>query len=293
MESLRQRQCFMRHNDSLISGWRSAIEARLVAVEGWSGAAVRGITEHTTSQLHEACRYVAQGGGKRLRGILACAVGYDLRRQAADALAETSVAIAPAVALELLHAASLVHDDLPALDNDDLRRGRASCHKAFGEATAILTGDALLGAALMVVTSDARLSSDCQARVARTLGRAWWDLCLGQQHDIDQQGNKSSVSRDEMIRLKTGALFGASVGCGAVCAGVRESILEQYIEWGTRVGECFQALDDLDDGDRSVDERTTIESQCDCVLKELVDLDPRLAQGVTQFVAGQILGRVV
>jgi farnesyl diphosphate synthase len=291
MEPGKQRRCFMNQNDDLILGWRSVIEERLLAVEGW-GSLTQRPPGHSSSSLHEACRYVSQGGGKRLRGLLACAVAHDLLPQASRGATQGSTAFSPAVALELLHAASLVHDDLPALDNDDMRRGRASCHKAFGEATAILTGDALVGAALIVVTHDVLLSSDCQARVVRTLARAWWELCLGQQHDIDRQGcHVSAVSREEMIRLKTGALFGAAVGCGAVCAGVRESILEQYIAWGTRVGECFQALDDLDDGDRSADERLSIERQCNAALQELAALNPRLARGVTQTVAAQIVGR--
>jgi len=277
--------------DTLTAAWRAAIEARLAAVEDWGSAGAKARAKQPFSRLHEACRYVSQGGGKRLRGLLACAVVYDLAPQLMQFKSNRSVGLGPAVALELLHAASLVHDDLPALDNDDMRRGRASCHKAFDEATAILTGDALVGAALMSVTNDALLSSDCQARVVRTLARAWWDLCLGQQLDIGQQAATGVVNREEMIRLKTGALFGAAVGCGAICAGKREAILENYINWGTRVGDCFQALDDLDDGDCGIGEQVSIEQQCDAVLKEMLELDQRLAQGVTHFVARQIVAR--
>jgi len=280
----------MMQNNGLIKRWHAAIEARLIAVEDWSRTGMRA-GEHTSSRLHEACRYVSQGGGKRLRGLLVCAVAYDLAPKTTERVGDCSAAISLAVALELLHAASLVHDDLPALDNDDTRRGRASCHKAFGEATAILTGDAMVGAALMQVTGDVQLSSDCQARAVRTLGRAWWALCLGQQHDIDQQGATCVVSRAEMIRLKTGALFGAAVGCGAICGGITELILDNYIAWGTRLGECFQALDDIDDGELGVAELVSIKQQCDAVLKEIEALDPRLEQGVTQLVAGQIIGR--
>jgi geranylgeranyl pyrophosphate synthase len=219
---------------------------------------------------------------------LACAVAHDLGGGVGGYGAEK--ALSSAVALELLHAASLVHDDLPALDNDDTRRGRASCHKAFGEATAILTGDALIGAAFMVLTSDAAIPSDTQARVARILSHAWWDLCLGQQFDIERQRGSETTSRAEMIRLKTGALFGAAVGCGAVCAGIREAILEDYVVWGTRVGECFQALDDLDDGDRLPDEREAVTLECLSALKSASDLSAKLAGGVTHALVASILG---
>jgi len=270
----------MSTNTGLVQGWRAAIELKLSSVNEWSGRV------QPVSVLQESCRYVSQGGGKRLRGLLACGVAYDLAKANHGG---PSRALSPAVALELLHAASLVHDDLPALDNDDLRRGRASCHKAFSEATAILTGDALVGAAFMVVTGDSTLASDSQARVIRTLAHAWWDLCLGQQLDINEQRERNSVDRAQMVRLKTGALFGAAVGCGAVCAGIRESILHEYIAWGTRIGECFQALDDLDDGDRSDADRVSIEDECKSVVRSMERLNERLAGGVTREVVTLIV----
>lgn len=270
----------MIDNAVLLQGWSAAIESKLITVEGWRACQV------DSSPLLEACRYVSAGGGKRLRGLLACSVAHDLLQGGAGG----ERAVSSAVALELLHAASLVHDDLPALDNDDMRRGRASCHKVFGDATAILTGDALVGAAFMVVAHDSYLSSDNQARVMRTLSHAWWDLCLGQQYDIDQQRGTSAVTRELMVRLKTGALFGAAAGCGAVCGGVREALLDEYIAWGTRVGECFQALDDLDDGDRKPEDRGAIESECREVLKAAASLNPRLWEGATKKVVERIFG---
>ena len=281
----------MLTNDVLFCGWCEAIDDRLLRVEGWRQprrAVSNGEKDAApVSALEESCRYVSQGGGKRLRGLLACGIAHDLGGEE-PSCAER--ALSAAVALELLHAASLVHDDLPALDNDDIRRGRASCHKAFGEATAILTGDALIGAAFVVVTSDAGLSSDTQARVVRILSHAWWDLCLGQQLDIDQQKGAASPSRAEMIRLKTGALFGASAGCGAVCAGIREAVVEDYVTWGTRVGECFQALDDLEDGERLPEERDAVMRECLAVLQSTHDLDARLARGVTHQILVRIFG---
>jgi hypothetical protein len=141
----------------------------------------------------------------------------------------------------------------------------------------------------MLVTTDGELSSDNQARVARALSMAWWDLCLGQQLDIDLKNNTSAAKRDEMIALKTGALFGASVGCGAICAGIRESALGDFIGWGTRVGECFQAFDDLDDGDRPESDRGEVDRQRESIVNDAAKLDPRLLAGVTGDVLKLIL----
>ncbi len=270
----------MLTNSVLIDRWIAEVNSRLASVYDWSGR------NQGRSVLHEACDYVSGSGGKRLRALLALSVAHDLSK---DSESITKTALSPAVALELLHAASLVHDDLPALDNDDERRGRPSCHRAFSEATAILTGDALVGAALMLVTTDSELSSDNQARVARTLSMAWWDLCLGQQLDIDLKNNTSAAKRDEMIELKTGALFGASVGCGAICAGIREAVLGDFIGWGSRVGECFQAFDDLDDGDRPESDRGEIDRQRESIVKDAAKLDSRLLAGVTGDVLKLIL----
>lgn len=275
----------MGANVGLVARWRESLEERLVeSSKGFSKVKLQTV-------LHTACRYVSEGGGKRLRGLLVCGVSFDLLGLVYD-VGDTgpgiSGALSAAVAIELLHAASLVHDDLPALDNDDLRRGRASCHRAFGEATAILTGDALIGAALMVVTSSPDLSSDNQARLTRVLSRAWWDLCVGQQLDVDQKLARSNDLRLEMVRLKTGALFGAAIGCGAVCAGVHDRLLESYIAWGIRIGECFQALDDLDDGDRNIADRELILAECEQVIYSIHELDPRLVGGVTHDVLREV-----
>jgi len=274
----------MLANGVLIDSWRESTNSRLSAVNSWRG------TPQPETALQQASSYVSAGGGKRLRALLAFSVAYDLSRDPEVAVRRV---LSPAVSLELLHAASLVHDDLPALDNDDERRGRPSCHKAFNEATAILTGDALVGAALMLVTTDKDLASDNQARVTRILSRAWWDLCLGQQLDVDLKFNNKSANRDQMIALKTGALFGAAVGCGAICAGVREGILDQYIAWGIKVGECFQALDDLDDGDRPASDRHVINRYRDSVLNESNELDSRLLSGVTAEVLELVLPSLV
>jgi len=270
-----------------IASWRRVIDGRLAVLASYSSP------NHSQTELQRSCAYVLQSGGKRLRGLLTCAVWDDLR--APSVHADSCAALALAVAIEVLHAASLVHDDLPALDNDDERRGRPSCHKAFGESTAILTGDALFGAAIVEIGSEASISTDVQARACRLLAQAWWDLCLGQQLDLAHKTDTSSATHDTtqyatMVRLKTGALFGASVAAGALCAGVRDGALAEYVAWGSRVGECFQALDDLDDGDRPEKDRAAIIKECTAVRQAGHALDARLTKGTTQAVLDLIFG---
>ncbi|MFO0417333.1 MAG: polyprenyl synthetase family protein [Pseudomonadota bacterium] len=263
--------------DPILLNWRLAIERNIAA------ALESGVFGAEGSQLFEAGEYVLHGGGKRLRGLLTLAVAKDLGSEEAD------LALTPALALEILHAASLVHDDLPALDNDDFRRGKPSCHREFSEATAILTGDALIGLALLLVSHDQALSAEARVGLCRVLAKAWCDLCVGQQLDIDSKHDRSCVNQSAMIALKTGALFGACVESAAICAGVSESELDKFAAWGTRVGECFQALDDLDDGDRLPSERRQIELECAAVRAEADKLDIRLLRGATALVLELIM----
>ena len=279
------------HNETLLR-WREQIDDQLSRVTTLAGAG------RPRSKLQEGCEYVLKGDGKRLRGLLTCSVWFDLSNEAARV--GGCRAFSTGVAIETLHAASLVHDDLPALDNDDMRRGRASCHKAFGESTAILVGDALFGAALLQVGSDSTLAADAQARICKILAQAWWDLCLGQELDVAHndeahsgtlamQQREITAQRETTVRLKTGALFGASVACGALCAGVRDALLGEYLAWGVRVGECFQALDDLDDGDRPEGDRAAICAECADVSSVAQALDERLKSGVTSAVLARIM----
>jgi geranylgeranyl diphosphate synthase type II len=264
-----------------LQAWRARIEAELVSLSTLCGS--------EADTLQEAAHYVLVGGGKRLRGLLTYAVWSDLSPK--NRRGDAAKPLAAAVALEALHAASLVHDDLPALDNDDMRRGKPSCHKAFGEATAILTADALFGAALLRITSDPTLSTDEQARISRVVSSAWLNLCVGQQLDIKQQQSSKTPKngRALMIQLKTGALFGASAAAGALCAGVRDAVIDRFTSWGVRIGECFQAIDDLDDGDRPGSDREVIRDECQQVKQAAHDLDPRLAFGTTISLVDAIL----
>ena len=263
-----------------LSEWRSLLEARLAVI-----AAGR---MSQSGVLSEAVRYVVTGGGKRVRGLLTLAVERDLSGRAP----QEPRGLSSAVAIEALHAASLVHDDLPALDNDDVRRGKPSCHKAFSEATAILVGDALVGVAFEGVLSDETLATDLRARVAQVLARVWSDLCVGQQLDISRVAHTTPRDTGTMIRLKTGVLFGSAVACGALCAGVYEAAVDRYFQWGVRVGECFQALDDLDDGDRPEGDRAVIQRDCEVVTQEVEELFAASAGEMTREALRAILKQV-
>lgn len=217
----------------VLQGWRELIDLEL--------ATVGSNPAKDSERLKAAASYVLQGQGKRLRGLLAMAIHSDISRDQK----EPPVTLGVAFALEMLHAASLVHDDLPALDNDDVRRGRPSCHRAFNEATAILTGDFLVGRAFSVVAGGA-LSPMQQLRVLARLAPAWADLCVGQQVDIEQPKTPEEVHR--LMELKTGALFGVAAAAGAICADLTDEDTQRFYDWGVRVGVLFQRLDDIADG---------------------------------------------
>ena len=182
-------------------------------------------------ELETAMRYALEGG-KRVRGVICLAAG-----EAAGADGE---AVLPAAAaLELVHAFSLVHDDLPALDDDDLRRGQPSVWARFGEASAVLVGDALLAEAFRLA-----LSYPTPA-VARELAQATLGMIGGQYLDIaGETGDLVALHR-----LKTGCLFSASVGCGLWAAGVPEGEQAPWRAFGGELGLLFQIVDEILDGD--------------------------------------------
>jgi farnesyl diphosphate synthase len=199
---------------------------------------------HPPVELHRAMRYAVLGSGKRLRPLLVYATG--LAFEAPLERLDSSAA-----AVEIIHAYSLVHDDLPAMDDDDLRRGRPTCHIAFGEAMAILAGDALQALAFEVLANDAALAADPVAHLAmlRTLAAACGShgMAGGQAFDLASVGK--ALSADELERMhvhKTGALIRASVRLGALGAGCTDpDTLAALDTCGHCIGLAFQVRDDL------------------------------------------------
>ena len=207
--------------------------------------------EHTDPpKIHRAMRYSLFAGGKRIRPLLAMA--------AAEAVSDDPVGVENAAcALELIHTYSLIHDDLPALDNDDLRRGRKTCHKEFDEATAILAGDALLTLAFEVL---AKLDIDAERRVGliaelATASGTVGGMIGGQVNDIEGEGQPPTTALLESIhRAKTGALLRASVRMGAIYAGADDAQLAALSTFGEHVGLAFQIVDDILDVEQSSEE---------------------------------------
>jgi geranylgeranyl diphosphate synthase type II len=184
--------------------------------------------------LHRAMRYAVLGGGKRIRPILCL--------ETAAALSDRTAGVEDlACALELIHTYSLIHDDLPALDNDDLRRGQPTCHKKFGEAIAILAGDALLTLAFEVVGQMQRPEPYRRTQIIRELAAAagtHGGMIAGQVADLEAEGKKVSAGQLEAIhRAKTGALIRAAVRTGALYTGTRGQPFE-HLSSSTRLGKA-------------------------------------------------------
>jgi len=207
---------------------RSADELR-DAIEAYLGALP--LTKELGG-LQTSLRYALESGGKRIRPILCLAVADASGGSVEDALPG-------AAAVELVHTFSLVHDDLPALDDDDERRGRPSAHVAFGEGVALLAGDALLAEALRLALEYGR------PEPARELVEATLGMIGGQYRDIT--GDDADLT--DLHRLKTGRLFSASVGLGLWAADVPETAQGPWRAFGEELGLLFQAVDDLLDGD--------------------------------------------
>ncbi|MBV9227429.1 MAG: polyprenyl synthetase family protein, partial [Acidobacteriaceae bacterium] len=189
-------------------------------------------------------------GGKRIRPVLAIA--------AAHTVSPSPQGIENAAAtLELIHTYSLIHDDLPALDNDDLRRGRPTCHKVFGEAMAILAGDSLLTLAFEVLSRLKHVSAEKKIVLVEELSRAAGTvggMIGGQVNDIEGEGKEPSALLLESIhRAKTGALLRASVRMGAIYAGATDAELAVLSEYGEHVGLAFQIIDDVLDVEQTSD----------------------------------------
>ncbi len=197
------------------------------------------------AHLQHAMRYaVIGGGGKRVRPVLVYAAGQALHL-------EVNQLDAPAAAIEMIHAYSLVHDDLPAMDNDDLRRGRPTCHRAFDEATAILAGDALQALAFEIMARDTEIPCDSTTRLemiqllASASGSS--GMAGGQAIDLASVGKQLTLEQlENMHQLKTGALIRASVLLGAMCSPlVNTDILARLTTYGHCIGLAFQIQDDI------------------------------------------------
>ena len=192
--------------------------------------------------IHRAMRYSLFAGGKRIRPLLAIA--------AAETIAGDDVSnITFAVSLELIHTYSLIHDDLPALDNDDLRRGRPTCHKVFGDAMAILAGDALLTLAFEVLAKLEAVPAHQMVHLVRELAVASGTvggMIGGQVNDIEGENKPPTEALLESIhRAKTGALLRASVRMGGIYAAANESQLAALTSFGEHAGLAFQIVDDI------------------------------------------------
>ena len=192
--------------------------------------------------LHEAMRYTALDGGKRLRPLLVLAaaeLGGSVRAACEQA----------AAAVECIHVYSLVHDDMPAMDNDSLRRGRPTCHVRYGEAAALLTGDALQSLAFELIARPTALDAARQLRMACELARAAGSLGMagGQAIDLANVGREmDQAALEQMHRLKTGALIRAAVRLGALsCTDLDETALDTLDCYAARLGLAFQVIDDV------------------------------------------------
>ena len=191
--------------------------------------------------LDNAIAYSLLGGGKRLRAYLVqefCNLCGCDRTNSLDY----------SCAIEMVHSFSLIHDDLPAMDNDDMRRGKPSNHKAFGEATAILAGDSLALDAFGVICENEHCTPDQNAKAVAALSHYSGSLgmCAGQQYDLDGEGKKLDIEAlTRLVDLKTGALFSCACLLGCIAANGNESQKDSAIAFGLLTGRAFQITDDL------------------------------------------------
>ncbi len=192
--------------------------------------------------IHAAIRWSVFAGGKRFRPALLLAAGETFG-------APRNSLIATACGLEMIHTYSLVHDDLPAMDNDDLRRGRPTCHVRFGEATAILAGDALLTLAFKTVSEDANLSAPTRAILISEIANAAGTpegMVAGQAYDLEAESqNVAAAELEKIHRLKTGALITTAARAGGMIAGTSKDELKAITDYAGQLGLLFQITDDL------------------------------------------------
>ena len=194
------------------------------------------------SEVCRAARYSLMGGGKRIRAVLVLAV-CDMLHGSAEAAEQFAAAV------EMLHCYSLIHDDMPCMDNDDFRRGRPSCHKQFGEATALLAADALVTAAFEVI-ANAKLSAESRIEAVQLLSKGGGDRGMLYGQELDKRFETMRASESELLELhahKTGALIIAAVELGCAAAGVKAdtAIRKSLVRYAAEVGLVFQIVDDI------------------------------------------------
>ncbi len=217
------------------------LQLRQARVEQLLGERLEGFGDKVPARLLDASRYSLLGGGKRLRPVLALAFAEAVGQQsnAGGKLTEDA-----ACALEFIHTYSLIHDDLPAMDDDDLRRGQPTNHKVYGEATAILAGDALLTEAFGLLASGPEpLRLTLVRELAAAAGAA--GMVGGQMLDIAEDRPAEEGYLLRLHRLKTGALIRAACRMGALCAGANQAQLEAAATYGDSIGLAFQVADDV------------------------------------------------
>lgn len=200
--------------------------------------------------LDSAAQYSVFPGGKRIRPIIALLLFQDLHQDARSLLRAS-------LALEVYHCATLIHDDLPCMDDDDFRRGRPSCHKAFGEATALLAGDYLSSLSFKCLAT-ADLPGGTKEKLLELLAQSSMEVCEGQQLDLMISG--ANVDFSKIHRLKTASLFRAAAGFAAHGAELSRDVVEELLNFGTWLGVGFQLLNDLIDAFGTPQERGRPES---------------------------------
>ena len=220
--------------DSLLASSRALVELELNKLLPLAGT--------SPEKIHHAIRWSVFAGGKRFRPALLLAVG-----QAFSAPVEAL--IRTACAFEMVHTYSLIHDDLPAMDDDDLRRGRPTCHVRFDEATAILAGDALQTLAFQTIAEDVGLDAETRIALIAELASAAATpdgMVAGQALDMEAETRQVSRAQlEEIHRLKTGALIKAAARCGAIIGRASDSELAAVTSYGSHLGLLFQITDDF------------------------------------------------
>jgi len=229
------------------------VEVRLASFERAAAAALPP-ADQTPARLHQAMRYAALGGGKRVRPLLAYAAAETGRGTSVTADARDPIH-SVALAVEFVHVYSLIHDDLPCMDDDVLRRGKPTVHVAFDEATAMLAGDALQADAFRVL-ADAPLPAELRAQLISMLAHAasTSGMCGGQAIDLAAVGRQLSIEElEQMHRMKTGALLAAAVRMGAAAAGADAAAVAAVETYGRALGLAFQIVDDVLDVEGTVE----------------------------------------